>query len=224
MKTIVIDFEMCMVLGESRKKYPYHYEIIQIGAALLDESFKLISKFNCFVKPQYGRLTRSIRRLTGIYPQQLEDAPQIAEALELFSAWLPAEDVTVVAWSDNDERQLRQEMEAKGIQNERTRRLLDHWVDCQPMFSDKLHTERIYNLEEALIASDVVTEGRAHNGLVDAVNTALLYAKMMTEKDFRLNPYYDIAHNDKETAFGLSLGDIFANLDFDMNTLQTASA
>ncbi len=224
MKTIVIDFEMCIVEKESRKAYPYKNEIIQIGAALLDEEFRIADQFNCFVKPQYGELTRSIRRLTGIRPQDLADAPKIAEALKLFSSWLPKEDVTVVAWSDNDERQLRQEMGAKAIRNERVWKLFDNWLDCQPMFSEKLNTGRIYNLEEALIASDVVTEGRAHNGLVDAVNTALLYAKMMTEKDFRLNPYYDIAHNDKETAFGLSLGDIFANLDFDLDTLQAVSA
>ncbi len=224
MKTVVIDFEMCIVPRESRKVYPYQNEIIQIGAALLDEDFKLTDKFNCFAKPQYGKLTKSIQRLTGIHPQQLADASPITAALELFSAWLPEDDVTVVAWSDNDERQLRHEISAKVIQNDRMIRLFDHWIDCQPMFSEKLNTGRIYSLEEALIASDIVTEGRAHNGLVDAVNTALLYAKMMTEKDFRLNSYYDIAHNDKNTEFGLSLGDIFAKLDFDIDTLQVASA
>ena len=51
---VVIDLEMCNVPGTMRKQYGWRQEIIQIGAVLLDEDLNIVSKFNRYVRPQYG--------------------------------------------------------------------------------------------------------------------------------------------------------------------------
>ena len=211
---VVVDLEMCRVIGRSHK-YPHPHEIIQIGAALLDDSYEVIDRFMSYVKPVFGRIDSFIYQMTGIGVREVREAPSLEEALKDFAEWLPEKNVQAVSWSDTDEKQIRKEMSSKGIQNDRIQALLNCWLDCQPMFSKIMGERRQYSLEEALIASDIFTEGRVHDGLVDASNTALLFAKMKTEKDYALNPYYDKAHREEHSKpLSVSMGDLFAQLKF----------
>ena len=78
-----------------------------------------------------------------------------------------------------------------------------------------MQMSRQYSLEEALIATDICTEGRAHNGMVDAYNTALLYAKMQNEDELVLNEYYGKAHSNEEPEhLSFGLGDVLAAAGF----------
>lgn len=211
----VIDLEMCTVPKAMRGKYSCKMEIIQIGVSLLNEDYEEVAQFNRFVKPRYGYIDAFIRNLTGIGKKQMRDAIDLAAAIDEFTAWLPQGEVIPVSWSDNDERQVRKELAAKGIHSEKMNYLLENWLDCQPMFAEKMNNNRCYSLFEALVASDINVEGRLHDGLVDARNTARLFAKMQTEKDFRLNTYYSVAHNDDEpTVLSSSLGDLLSALNF----------
>ena len=53
-----------------------------------------------------------------------------------------------------------------------------------------MNSRRSYKLSEALIAADIISEGQEHDGLSDAYNTALLFAKMEREEVLQLNPVY----------------------------------
>ncbi len=88
------------------------------------------------------------------------------------------------------------------------------------MFAEKMGNTRMYRLEEALIAADIISYGDAHDGLNDAYNTALLYKKMMTESEFRLNSYYLQAHSEQEVRLTSTMGDLFN--DFDISALAVA--
>ena len=213
---VVVDLEMCGVPAKMRKEYRYKHEIIQIGAALMDENLNVIDKFSRYVKPEFGCLDSFISKLTGIRPSDLEDAPMLKEALTEFFNWLPDGEVTAISWSDSDEKQFRLELDAKGIEiSERFETMLDTWVDCQPQFGEKMNMRKQYSLEEALVATDICTDGRAHNGMVDAYNTALLYAKMQREDELVLNKYYKTAHEDSEPEhLSFSLGDLLAAAGF----------
>ena len=46
---VVIDLEMCNVLGEAKKAYGYRNEIIEIGAVLLNESYEIKDSFKTYV-------------------------------------------------------------------------------------------------------------------------------------------------------------------------------
>ena len=119
----------------------------------------------------------------------LDGAPDTKTALERFVDWMP-DDAILVSWSDNDERQIRKEVEAKEIEIDGLDRYLDGWIDCQKTFGEKMKTPKTYNLSEALIIADIIYEDGAHDALVDARNTAMLFAKMESETEFKISSYF----------------------------------
>ena len=213
MKYAVIDLEMCRVpKGYKRYGYKWSQETIQIGAVLVDETFNVIDVFNTFVRPEYGRVDWYIENMTGISQAKVVGAPSFCEALEAFLEWLPYDDVRCVSWSDSDPRQIVHEVVAKNIDDERLEILFANWIDCQKRFGRKMGKETLYKLEEALIASDIIPEGRAHDGLADAYNTALLFAKLEQDPDYELNEFYRDARAEESEHLCFSMGDLFTGI------------
>ncbi|MCM1219415.1 MAG: exonuclease domain-containing protein [Lachnospiraceae bacterium] len=212
-KYAVVDLEMCKVPHGVRKdRFRWARETIQIGAVLLNESLEIIDEFVTYVAPQYGLIDTFINNLTGISRGDVAKAPEMKEALHAFAEWLPG-NTKLVSWSNNDEVQIRHEIKAKSIFIDGFDELLDNWIDCQKIFAEKMNNQRCYKLSEALVAADINYEDGAHDGLVDAYNTALLFAKMEREPQLILNSYYKRAVTDKEDSFGFSLGNVFAGID-----------
>ncbi len=213
MKYAVLDLEMCMVPKEIRKYgYKYRQETIQIGAVLLDDNYEVIDEFNTYVKPEYGWIDDFIEKLTGISQHDVAEAPSFEEALEAFLDWLPADDVRCVSWSDSDPKQIIHEAFAKGIEDDRLEIIFANWIDCQKTFGQKMDRKKSYSLEDALFISNIAPEGRAHNGLVDAANTATLFTKLETEPDYRLNEWYETARKEDVDHLSFCIGDLFAGL------------
>ena len=114
-KYVVVDLEMCKVpYGVRKNTYRWANETIQIGAVLLNEFLEIEDKFVTYVSPQFGFIDTYINDLTGISRRDVSNAPNMKEALQQFINWLP-NDVKVVSWSENDELQIRHEVEAKDI-------------------------------------------------------------------------------------------------------------
>ena len=213
MKYAVVDLEMARV-PKGYKKFGYKWcqETIQIGAVLLDEDYEIVDEFNTLVKPQYGHIDSFIENMTGISQADVMMAPSFEEALMMFLDWLPYDDVRCVSWSDSDPKQIVHEVIAKGIDDERLEIIFANWIDCQKTFGKKMGRENAYKLEEALIASDIVPEGRAHDGLADAYNTALLFAKLDQNPDYELNELYKTAREEDTEHLSFSMGDLFAGI------------
>ena len=189
-KYVIFDLEMCRVNKHKRtKQFHYNQELIQIGAVLLDESYEITDHFETYVAPQFGALDPVIINLTGITHENLKGAPSTEEALIKFSDWIP-DDAFLVEWSDSDRNQLYNELYGKDIYDDKLEDLLEEIIDCQELFGEKMNTNRQYMLSEALIiaAIDDYSEG-AHDALVDAINTAMLFKKIKVDKDFTLSPY-----------------------------------
>lgn len=211
-KYAVVDLEMCKVPYGARKgKYRWASETIQIGAVLVNEELEIVDEFVTYVSPEYGFIDTYINNLTGISRADVAKAPDMKTALQKFVSWLP-EDTKVVSWSNNDELQIRHEMLSKEIDIDGLEQILDEWIDCQKTFAKKMNNQRCYRLSEALVAADINYEDGAHDGLVDAYNTALLFAKMEKEEELVLNPYYRNAITEEEDN-GFSLGSLFAGID-----------
>ena len=210
----VVDLEMCKVpYGAKKSKYQWKHETIQIGAVLLNESLEIIDKFSTYVFPQFGFIDTYINNLTGISRANVRNAPIMEKALQEFMNWIP-NGAKVVSWSRNDELQIRHEIEAKDICIEGLDVILDNWIDCQKTFGEKMDSAKCYKLSEALVAADIMYEDGAHDGLVDAYNTALLFAKMEREPQLVLNPYYQNAiSSDEEASSGFTIGNLFAGVD-----------
>ena len=213
MKYVVVDLEMCQVPKFTWDQgKPLKNETIQIGAVLVDEKYEIVSTFNTYVKPELGYLDYFISKLTGITKADLNDAPYFEEAINNFMDWIPDRDVRCVSWSMTDMHQLRKEMEKKNIVNTKLTALLDSWIDYQAPVDEKLGMERNVSLEEALIATDIIQNGKAHDGLDDAYNTALLFVKMEKNPDFELNKMYSYAKEETTRELSYTLGDLFKGM------------
>ena len=187
---IVLDLEMCKVpQGEIREVYDTAREIIQIGAVMLDENYNIIDHFNMLVKPEYGVIDREIYNLTGISQEDVENAPRSEDALKAFEEWIP-ENATLVTWSENDAIQIDDEIYFKDLSLDKLYSFIEEYIDCQEMFSQKMHTEKKYQLSEALAIANIEYDENIHTAHADAYNTALLFKKIQTEENFTLSPYF----------------------------------
>lgn len=66
-KFVCVDLEMSKLNPSERRLVPsLRYEIIQIGAVLLDENYNVISEFSSYVKPHFSFVNSEIKNLTGI--------------------------------------------------------------------------------------------------------------------------------------------------------------
>ena len=210
---VIIDLEMCRIVHtEEYDENELYHEIIQIGAVSLDENYEICDEYMAYVKPQYGTIDTFITNLTGITSEDIEEALVLQDALELFAAWLP-EDPILVAWSENDEKQIRHEAQYKKINLADFDYYFGEWEDCQAAFGEKMNTPKNYSLKEALCIAGIQSEPGEHDGLIDAKNTAKIFAKLKKDKDFKLNPYYGDA-NDNHSSYN-PFADLFAHFQFD---------
>lgn len=204
MNYVVLDLEMCKVPKSGRQTFPSSHEIIQIGAVELDEQFQVVDTFMTYVRPQFGAIDSFIRRLTGITPEDTKTAPTTAEALRSFADWLPA-DTQLVTWSENDVRQIDDELYFKKIEMQELYDCMYDYIDCQELFAEKLDRDRQYSLKEALTIAGLDYDAHLHDALVDARNTADLFSKVQTEEKLVLSPYYmtaeDMEHYRRQYAF-----------------------
>ena len=186
MKTnIVIDVEMCAVHLRT-SAYPYKNEIIQIGAVMLNEAYEIVDRFSTYVKPRYGRIDNFILKLTGISERAVKEAPDIETALTKMLDWISDKEAVFYSWSPTDFFQIRNEIRFKCQESTRWDPLLDrdNWVDYQQKLGERLRSENLLKLTDALLLAEINTQGSMHNGLDDAYNTALLIAKLEVQKNY----------------------------------------
>lgn len=177
MNRIFVDLEMHPIKGEYKEQRAiWKTETIEIGAVKLGEDLDEISSFRMYVKPDYSdKVQRKYQRLTGITTEMLADAERFESVLAQFCDWC-GEDYEIYSWSDSDIWQIMEECRIKGIAaSEKLRFMLNHWKDFQEEFKDLLEMEHVIALDKAVMLGGLDFEGKAHDGLTDARNTANLY-------------------------------------------------
>lgn len=215
MNYLVIDLEMCKVPKHYRnKKYKYANEIIQVGAVLLDEEFEVIGRINQYVHPEYGVIDHFISNLTGIQNSQVKHAPCLKEVLKHMVEWLGEREYKVYAWSDSDYSQLQHEIFCKDISDVKIDGFMnsERWIDYQAEFGLRFGFSRAISLEEALMYCDIDVDGRLHDGLDDAANTAKLIKTLELNQNFVLCQY-DIDYKTDSEPLSFSMGNLFAGLN-----------
>ena len=215
MNYLVIDLEMCNVPKHYRnKKYKYANEIIQVGAVLLDDTYEIIGSINQYVHPEYGVIDHFISSLTGIQNCQVKNAPRLEEVLKHMVDWLGNREYKIYAWSNSDYKQLQHEICCKEIEDSQIESFMnvDRWIDYQAEFGKRFDFTRAVSLEEALMYCDIVADGRLHDGLDDAANTAKLIKILETNEDFVLYNNNSVYKTDSEPLC-FSMGNLFAGLN-----------
>lgn len=189
MKHIVVDLEMNNIRRRSEARKICTNEIIEIGASMLDENLWEIGKFQIYVKPEYNDvIVPKISKLTGITNEMVANAPTFSVAFKQFTDWCLniKDDVMIYAWSNTNHSQVMKEIQLKQYKlSEEEHKLMEHgWTDFQNEFDIHLGFERQISLKLALDMAGIDFNGRQHDALDDARNTAKLLRVFKDEELF----------------------------------------
>ena len=219
MKHIVIDLEMNSLAKQYKEeKLICNSEIIQIGAVLLDEQYQEIGSFSTLVKPQYNeQIEKKYEKLTGINTEMVQDAPIFQKAIEQFFLWIHSieEEIQLYQWSESDCEQITSELKLKKIQPSAIDQcILERIQDFQKEFGDTLGVSKALSLKEAVMYAGIDFDGRMHDALWDAKNTANLL-KIIRTPELRAEALESVIEAFTPKAVGTSLGDLikFGGLD-----------
>lgn len=177
MNKIFIDLEMHPVARAYNEPFKMlKKETIEIGAVMLDEQLHEISSFKEFVRPSFvDKVYPKYQKLTGITTEMLEYADCFQSVFKRFCDWC-GQDYIVYSWGEDDIWQLMREYQYKGIvYSKEIRYMFNHWKDYQAEFGSLLNLKRQLSLSDAVLVGGLDFAGRAHDGLVDARNTANLF-------------------------------------------------
>ena len=173
MIVIFIDLEMKPIsnsLPELKKLYGM--EAIEFGAVRLEGTMETDS-FCRLVKPDYGPIPPRYEKLTGITNASVESADGFETVFNDFCEWCKDAE-RIYAWSGSDLEHLRKEHELKKVALPLDI-LESRWDDYQKIFTRKLGLHRELSLKQAVDIANLSFEGRMHDALWDARNTAELY-------------------------------------------------
>ena len=152
------------------------FEIIQIGAVKLNETFEQLDSFNYMIRPQiYPRLHPFVEKITGIHPEMLADKPTFAEAYDAFLKFIGNEPAILCTWGGDDIKSLYRNIYYYDLDGDA---MTDQFLNVQPFAAEYLHHEsgKAIGLKNAVEALGIPEEEDFHNALNDAVYTAKIFA------------------------------------------------
>lgn len=184
-KTSYIVFDLEATCWRLHK--PPRQEIIEIGAAKINDKGEHVGSFNSFVKPmQNPKLSSFCTQLTSITQKDIDPAPDFQEVMWDFEEWLnPAEnEIVLLSWGDYDLKQLSMDAELHQIELS--------WANRH--YCLKTAHARLLNLREpvgvttALQYGGMAFEGSKHRAIADAENTARIFSMHFDDWDFIHHP------------------------------------
>ena len=175
------------------------FEMIQIGAARMDENLEITETLSLPIAPtEYRQIHPRIRRMTGLGAEELAGAPQFREALEQFAAWC-GDDYALLTWGCDDVSVLQQNIdffECGDIH-------LSPLYDIQKLFTEVHQLKDRPSLQKAMELMEIAPEEDKafHNAKNDAWYTALVFRTLPDPArvlDHALQPKSLIHHQHKD--------------------------
>lgn len=179
------------------------FEVIQFGAAKLDERMEIVDTISVPVNPtHYQTIHPRVRRMTGLTRDVLCDAPAFPEAMEAFMDWC-GEDCAFVTWGCDDVSVLQQNVDFFRVE-----RTLPKMYDLQRLYAAVAGKSGQTALKTAMEALDVqVDEERSfHNAMHDAYYTARVFQKLpdpMGVLAYEEQPR-KLCHNERRSRFRIT--------------------
>lgn len=178
MNYIVFDLEFNQLWDNEEVKSAFHYkcpfEIIQIGALILDEQLQVISTFDRLVKPElYTQLHPYVEQITGITAEGLVSAVSFVEAYEEFSRLIDGDSVLCV-WGMVDIKELIRNVRYHKLD---TSIIPKEYINIQAYASRHLQCPKGTNagLRHAAELLGIPIKGSFHDALNDAFYTAEIF-------------------------------------------------
>ena len=192
MMRIVIDLEWNQPLAGRTHVSGLYGEIIQIGAAKIDEECNVLDSIDLLVKPKYYvRINKDIEKLTEITDEDLKNGLPFDEAVEKLRAWC-GDDFLFIEWGPDDIDMLKNNLEKFELDTS----WLPPCYDAQLMFADmEMDEDRQRPLNYALFHYKEKPDG-AHNALADVMSTVLVIKHLdledgLSDDYFRCDYYED---------------------------------
>ncbi|MGN0203221.1 MAG: exonuclease domain-containing protein [Coprococcus sp.] len=184
MNYVVVDFEWNQSAygkGSENRKMPF--EIIEIGAVMLNEQLQEIDRFSETIRPKvYKKLHYVTKDLTGITQEELNASDPFPYVLVDFMLWC-GDDFSFCTWGNMDLVELQRNMKYYGLED-----LLEgpvRYYNVQKLFRLLYaHDEAAASLEAAVDYFRLPKDDHFHRAVNDAAYTAEIFRKMdMAEAD-----------------------------------------
>lgn len=183
-------------------------ELIEIGAVMLDDKFRIIGRFQSYVKPVHSKLSQYCLELTGIKQEDIDNAEDFECVFTRFFEWAGfGDDLITYAWSKNDKRQLQNELLSKkaNFNKDDIMLIFKKHHDLQKEFSNKVNEkykkelaekgvknellqfpERIFSLKTALNILNIKSIKEFHKAINDAEYTAQILQFLRSGKQIEI--------------------------------------
>lgn len=150
-----------------------NHEIIQMGAAKINEKLEITDTFKVNIKPKiYEKIRDQVTELTGITELDLKDGLRVHEAMEKFRSWC-GENFIFLTWGSEDIPVLCNNLDFFRID----RSWVPFYFNAQAIFNMQTENKgRAYSLEYAMEFCGVHEDCKMHDALNDAVCTAKVCA------------------------------------------------
>ena len=198
MRKIVIDLEWNQPLKGRTHVDGLPGEVIQIGAAVMNDDGTVGERFNQMIKPHYySRMNKDISALTLITDADIAKGIPLKDAVEKFRSFC-GEDFVFLEWGPEDIRMLERNMIKFGLDTG----WLPRAYDAQLMFDDmEMQEDRCWPLNYALFHYSEKPDG-AHDALADAVSTILILRHLdledgLSDDYFRCDHLPDLYEEDE---------------------------
>ena len=184
MQYIVLDLEWNQPINYQSAAYRHIgdkllFEVIQIGAARMDEDFQLKDTISVPVCPTYYlNIHPRVKRMTGLNQEILGDADAFPEAMRRFIDWC-GPDCVYLTWGGDDISVLKQNAEVFGVEAE-----LPAAYDIQPLYAATVGKNGQTALKTALETLEIEADEDKpfHNAEYDAYYTAKVLQKLPDPK------------------------------------------
>lgn len=151
-------------------------EIIEIGACLLDvRTLERSEKRGWFVRPVRSTVSPFCTELTTIRPEDVANAPTLAEVLEQMQAELKTKERPWASFGDYDRRQFEKDCKASSVRYP----FGPAHLNVKNLAAFALGHTRPMGMAGALEAVGLPLEGTHHRGVDDAWNIAAILAAVL---------------------------------------------
>ena len=184
---VVFDLEM----NQGYKPYLFRYhgveqtfrgEIIQIGAAKVDEQFRVLDTFTLNLKPKiFRKLHHHVAKVTGLTQQIINEGAPMEEGIRRFLDWC-GEDAVFLEWGLDDVPVLKQNLVLLGFDESYPAK----WYDLQQMVASQYPPQEgeKMNLEAVVERLGLPMDRAFHDALSDVLYTCEVAQKLDSAKAF----------------------------------------
>lgn len=195
MNYIVLDLEWNQSINDTEEMPKLAFEIIEIGAVMLSDTYVMIHEFNRLVKPQvYHEMNQITSKLVHLQMQELQRGAPFVEVAEDFLKWCGSRDYVFCTWGSMDLTELQRNMQYYDMTPLSEGPIA--FLDVQKLFSLAYEDGKSRRgLEYAVDKLGIEKDIPFHRAFSDAYYTAKLL-KVIAEQHGEVMNYisYDVFH------------------------------